>query len=60
MLGVDEQGALRIDTGESVRRIFSGDFDPRPPRATGADGGIRQAELDGAIAVPGDRAAPSE
>lgn len=49
MLGVDDQGALRIDTGQSVRRIFSGEFDPRPPRGGGEADGARQADLGGAL-----------
>lgn len=54
MLGVDDQGALRIDTGEAVRRIFSGEFDPRPPRSQEAGGRSRQADLDPAADLADD------
>jgi BirA family transcriptional regulator, biotin operon repressor / biotin---[acetyl-CoA-carboxylase] ligase len=44
MLGVDDQGALRIDTGQAVRRVFSGELTPRSgTRATSRAGAVDPA-----------------
>ena len=53
MLGVDEQGALRIDTGAAVRRVFSGEFDPRPQRPIPGPARSVQGDLGPVIDPPG-------